>query len=254
MLKKRIIPIELLAEGRLVKSIKFDGWRDVGDPVKASAVYDSTHADELIFLNVSRNSRDIEPIRRFIQKVSEVVFMPLSMGGGINSAEDAAFLILNGADKIVLNTRAYSNPEIITRTAEKFGAQAVVVCIDVRKDAATGDYILYGECGRREMRIGLEEHLANIEKAGAGEVMIQSIDRDGTMSGFDIALIQRVMRASKLPVIAAGGSGAIDHLRAAFVETDVGAIACGSLFNFSDTNPLRAKAFLSNYGLPFKVV
>lgn len=104
------------------------------------------------------------------------------------------------------------------------------------------------------MRIGLEEHLANIEKAGAGEVMIQSIDRDGTMSGFDIALIQRVMRASKLPVIAAGGSGAIDHLRAAFVETDVGAIACGSLFNFSDTNPLRAKAFLSNYGLPFKVV
>lgn len=254
MLKKRIIPIELLAEGRLVKSIGFEQWRDVGDPVKASAVYDSTHADELIFLNVSRENRSIAPIRDFLTKVSKVVFMPLAVGGGITSAEDAAFLILNGADKIVLNSRAYTNPEIITRTADQFGAQAVVVCVDVRFNEIAGDYELFADCGRMSKRISLEEHIENVEKAGAGELMIQSIDRDGTMTGFDIPLIQRVMKKTKLPVIAAGGSGAIDHLRAAFIETDVGAIACGSLFNFSDTNPLRAKAFLSNYGLPFKVV
>lgn len=254
MLKKRIIPIELLAEGRLVKSIGFDQWRDVGDPVKASAVYDSTHADELIFLNVSRENRSIEPVKQFIKKVSQVVFMPLAVGGGIASADDAAYLILNGADKIVLNTRAYTNPEIITRTADQFGAQAVVVCVDVRFNDITGDYELFADCGRQLRRISLEEHIENVEKAGAGELMIQSIDRDGTMTGFDIPLISRVMKKTRLPVIAAGGSGAIDHLRAAFIETDVGAIACGSLFNFSDTNPLRAKAFLSNYGLPFKVV
>ena len=254
MLKKRIIPVQLLHEGRLVKPVKFAEWRDVGDPVKSSAVYNSTLADELIFLNIARDNRSIEALGTIIKKVSEVIFMPLAMGGGIASAADASFLILNGADKIVLNTRAYTNPEIITETAERFGAQSVVVSIDVRRDDATGDYALYSDCGRQLRRLSLEEHVANVEKAGAGEIVIQSIDREGTMSGFDIPLIQRTMKATKLPVIATGGSGSIDQLREAFLETDVGAIACGSLFNFSDTNPMRAKAFLTNHGLPFKVV
>lgn len=253
MLKKRIIPIELLSNKRLVKSIKFDDWRDVGDPVKASAVYNSNTADELIFLNVSRDQRDTAPLREYLRRVSEVIFMPLSVGGGIASIDDAAFMILNGADKIVLNSRAYNQPEIISETANRYGTQAVVICIDVRM-GENGEPVLYSDCGRRTERVTLEEHIANVVKAGAGEIMIQSIDRDGMMQGFDIDLINRVMRAAPVPVIAAGGSGAIDHLREAFLKTDVAAIACGSLFNFSDTNPLRAKAFLSNHGLPFKVV
>jgi cyclase len=254
MLKKRIIPIQLLLDNRLVKTAKFGTWRDVGDPVKSSAVYNSQYADELIFLNIARTRRSVEDLAKVISEVSKVCFMPMSMGGGINSYEDAAFLILNGADKIVLNSAAYGRPEIITRTGENFGSQAVIVCIDASWDAEKGRYVLYSECGQRPMSVSLEDHVRRCTEAGAGEIMIQSIDRDGMMNGYDIALIEAVMAVTNLPVIGAGGSGNYGHLKDAFLKTDVSALACGSLFNFSDSNPMRAKAFLTNYGLPFKVV
>ena len=254
MLKKRIIPVQLLLDGRLVKTVRFDTWRDVGDPVKSSAVYNSTYADELIFLNISRTERSIATLQKIVTEVSKVSFMPLTMGGGITTAEDASSLILNGADKVAVNSVAYSNPDVIRQTADKFGAQAVVVCIDVRRSEETGDYLLYSNCGRKAEHVGLEEHVANVLAAGAGEIMIQSIDRDGTMTGYDIEATKRVMAVSTAPVIAAGGSGNYEQLKTAFLETDVSAVACGSLFNFSDSNPIRAKAFLSNYGLNFKKV
>lgn len=254
MLKKRIIPVLLLAAGRLVKPLRFGEWRDVGDPVKSAAVYNSQFADELLFLNVSREQRRVAELAPLIQAVSRVCFMPMAMGGGIASAEDAAFLILNGADKVVVNSVAYSHPEVLRQTAERFGAQAVVACVDAAWDARLGAYRLYSDCGRRLEPVGLPEHLANCEAAGAGEIMIQSIDRDGSMQGFDLRLIREAMRATTLPVIGAGGSGNYEHLREAFLDTDVSALACGSLFNFSDSNPMRAKAFLSNHGIRFKVV
>lgn len=254
MLKKRIIPILLLMEGRLVKTVNFDAWRDVGDPVKSSAVYNSQHADELIFLNVSRNSRSVDDLRKVIRGVAEVAFMPVAMGGGINTAEDAAHILQNGSDKVVVNSVAYRDPTVISRTADAFGAQAVVICIDVRWHEDRKDYVLYSDCGRRRQNIGLEEHVANVLKAGAGEIMVQSIDRDGKMSGFDTPLTKRAMTSSSAPVIAAGGSGNYEHLKQLFLDTNVSAIACGSLFNFSDSNPVRAQAFLSNYGLNFKKV
>lgn len=254
MLKKRIIPVQLLVDGRLVKTVQFDRWRDVGDPVKSSAVYNSQYADELIFLNISRDRRSVADLQKLIKEVSTVCFMPMAMGGGITTAEDAAFLILNGADKIVVNSIAYGDPSVITKTADTFGAQAVVVCVDVRFDEERGDYVLYSDCGRRAQHVGLEEHVERVIAAGAGEIMIQSIDRDGMMKGFDIPLIQRVMAVSTAPVIAAGGSGNYEQLKDAFLATDVSALACGSLFNFSDSNPIRAKAFLSNHGLNFKKV
>lgn len=254
MLKKRIIPIQLLMEGRLVKTRKFDNWRDVGDPVKSSAVYNSQYADELIFLNISRKSRSIADLKKIILEVSKVSFMPISMGGGIQTAADAAELILTGADKVVVNSCAYHNLDVITATAETFGAQAVVVGIDVRYDEEAGDYRLYSDCGERYRPVSLESHIGAVIAAGAGEIMIQSIDRDGMMAGYDIDLIKRVAKASTIPVIAAGGSGNYEHLKDVFLEGEVSAAACGSLFNFSDSNPIRAKAFLSNYGLPFKVV
>lgn len=254
MLKKRIIPVQLLSGDRLVKPVRFGEWRDVGDPVKSAAVYNSQYADELIFLNVARSGRKAEDLAPLIREVSKVCFMPIAMGGGIATADDAAFLILNGADKIVVNSAAYRRPEIITQTAGRFGAQAVIVSIDAAWDAGRKGYRLYSDCGRRLEAVSLAKHAQNCADAGAGEIMIQSIDRDGTMSGFDIRLIQLVMQATSLPVIGAGGSGNYEHLRQAFLETDVSALACGSLFNFSDSNPMRAKAFLSNYGLKFKVV
>jgi cyclase len=254
LLKKRIIPIQLLLDGRLVKTRGFGAWRDVGDPVKSSAVYNSQYADELIFLNIAREGRTIDMLRSVIEKVSEVSFMPMAMGGGIASIEDAAELIRTGADKIVVNTIAYRDKSVITATADRFGAQAVVVSIDARLHSETGSYRLYSDCGRVREPVTLAEHIESVVAAGAGEIMIQSIDRDGTMDGYDIELVRRAMTSAQVPVIAAGGSGNYTHLRDLFLETDVSAAACGSLFNFSDSNPIRAKAFLTNYGLNFKAI
>lgn len=254
MLKKRIIPVQLLLNGRLVKTRKFDSWRDVGDPVKSSAVYNSQYADELIFLNIAREKRGVGELAALIERVAKVCFMPIAMGGGIASADDAAFLILNGADKVVVNSICYRNPGVIGETAATFGSQAVIVGIDAMWDAGLSDYALYADCGKKRQPVTLEEHIRRVCAAGAGEIMIQSIDRDGTMEGYDLELVRRTMRASRVPVIAAGGSGNYDHLRAVFEETGASAVACGSLFNFSDSNPIRAKAFLANHGIPVKVV
>jgi imidazole glycerol-phosphate synthase subunit HisF len=254
LLKKRIIPIQLLLDGRLVKSREFGDFRDVGDPVKSSAVYNSQYADELILLNIAREQRTIAPLVSLIEQVSRVSFMPLSLGGGISTAEEAAELIRTGADKIVINSAAYRTRDVIRGTAERFGAQAVIVGIDARLDEQRGDYQLYSDCGRICENISLEQHIARCVEAGAGEIMIQSIDRDGMMQGYDVGLVRRTRAAANVPVIAAGGSGNYAHLRDLFVETDVAAAACGSLFNFSDSNPIRAKAYLSNHGLAFKVV
>jgi imidazole glycerol-phosphate synthase subunit HisF len=252
MLKRRIIPIQLLLNGRLVKSRCFENWRDVGDPVKSSAVYNSQYADELIFLNIARDRISVNPLSDLIQKVSEECFMPLAVGGGISSFDDAAYLIQNGADKVVINSAAYSNRELISRIADRFGTQAVVVAIDAKREKLT--YVLTSACASQPEAVPLEEHIQLCESAGAGEFLIQSVDQDGTMNGFDIALLRLGCSAASVPVIGCGGSGHYNHLKEAFIETDVSGLACGSIFNFSDSNPLRAKAFLSNYGLQFKVV
>lgn len=253
MLKKRIIPVQLLLDGRLVKTRRFGEFRDVGDPVKSSAVYNSQYADELVFLNIARDAPSVTPLARVLERVSEVCFMPLAIGGGIRSFEDAAFLIQNGADKVVLNSVVYRDKTIITRIAERYGAQAVVIGIDARRGPG-GGYVAYSGCGRRAEPVPIADHIRACEAAGAGEFFVQSIDHDGMMDGFDIPLIQLACASATVPVIGCGGSGHYNHLRDAFLETGVSALACGSLFNFSDSNPIRAKAFLSNYGLAFKVV
>lgn len=252
MLKRRIIPIQLLMNGRLVKSIRFGDWRDVGDPVKSSAVYNSQYADELIFLNIARMHASVQPLAELMLKVSEECFMPLSVGGGIRSFDDAAYLIQNGADKVVINSAAYSDRELLSRIADHFGTQAVVVAIDAKRDGDT--YAVMSASASQSEAVTLEEHIHACEAAGAGEFLIQSVDQDGTMEGFDLPLLRLACSVASVPVIGCGGSGQYNHLKDAFLQTEVSALACGSLFNFSDSNPLRAKAFLSNYGLQFKVV
>lgn len=254
MLKRRIIPIQLLARGRLVKTTAFGAWRDVGDPIASSKVYSAQQADELVFLNIDRDARTIEPMLRLLEKVSEVVFMPLALGGGITRFEDAEALLRHGADKVVVDSAAYRDVSLVTRIADRFGAQAVVVCIDVRRDPATGARVLYSDCGRTRESASLEEHVDRVVAAGAGELLVQSIDRDGTMTGYDVPLVRAVAERSPIPVIGAGGAGTYEHMRDAFVESGASALACGSLFNFGDNNPIRAKAFLSNHGLKFKTV
>lgn len=254
MLKKRIIPIQLLVDGRLVKTVQFDSYRDVGDPVASSRVYNAQNADELVFLNISRQHRSVEPMLTLLERVSEVCFMPLALGGGITSLDDAARLIRQGADKVVVNSAAYRDPDLIRAIAADFGAQAVIIGIDARRDAVTGEYVLYSDCGRQAEAATLDEHLDRAVAAGAGEILVNSIDRDGTMTGYDVDLIGRVVERVPVPVIGAGGAGHYNHLSEAFLTTGVSALACGSLFNFGDNNPIRAKAALTNHGIPFKVV
>ncbi len=254
MLKKRIIPIQLLLNDRLVKTVNFDEYRDVGDPVSSSRVYNSQYADELIFLNIDRGIKSITPLLQVLEKVSSVCFMPLALGGGIRSFDDAAQLIRNGADKVVLNSICYQEPQLIREIAQHFGSQAVVVAMDVRWSTALKTYQLFSNCGRQLESVSLKDYVKQCIDAGAGEIFIQSIDRDGAMQGFDIGLVKQILAISSVPVIACGGSGNYHHLKDLFTEAKVDAIACGSIFNFSDSNLIRAKAFLSNYHLSFKIV
>ncbi|OGT32157.1 MAG: imidazole glycerol phosphate synthase cyclase subunit [Gammaproteobacteria bacterium RIFCSPHIGHO2_12_FULL_35_23] len=254
MLKKRIIPVQLLYQGRLVKSKQFTAFRDVGDPVSSSRVYNSQYADELIFLNIERENNTIASLVAVLDKVSEVCFMPLTLGGGIRSFTDAAVLIQQGADKIAINTVCYEKPSVLTEIAECFGKQAIVAVIDVRWSKEESDYVLFTECGRARQPLSLETHIKNCIQAGVGEILIQSIDQDGLMTGYDIQLVQRVCNISTVPVIACGGCGNYEHLKELFKVTNLSAAAAGSLFNFTDSNLIRAKAFLSNYQIPFKQV
>lgn len=251
MLKRRIIPIELLSGGRLVKTVRFDAPRDVGDPVKSSKVYSDQDADELILLQIDRGGRSVAPLVDVVARIAEQCFVPLAAGGGIGELEHASRLFEAGADKVVVNSAAYRTPALLTAIAARYGRQAVVVGIDVTVEQ--GAYVLHSNCGRSRETVSLEEHIAAVVAAGAGELMVQSIDRDGVMQGYDVELLRRVVALSTVPVIAAAGAGNFQHLKEAF---DVGAeaAACGSLFNFGDNNPLRAKAFLKNYGIPLKRV
>jgi cyclase len=252
MLKRRIIPVELFDGNRLIKTVGFDNARDVGHPIKSSQVYSDQDADELIFLNVSRNERSISQMRDVVSKIAGNCFVPLAVGGGIFSADDAARLFDAGADKVILNSVTYRCPEVVTKIAEIHGKQAVVVCIDAKR-IGLHEFGVYSDCGRRLEAVSLIDHTRAMTVAGAGEIMIQSIDRDGHMAGYDLDLLRTVIENTSTPVIAAGGAGDFLHLRQAF-EVGADAAACGSLFNFGDNNPLRAKAYLKNYDIPLKKI
>jgi cyclase len=251
MLKRRIIPIELLWGGRLVKTRVFDAPRDVGDPVKSSKVYSDQDADELLLLQIDRGERRMAPLVDVVKRIAEHCFVPFTVGGGITCIEDAAQLFDAGADKVLVNSVAYREPQVLAAIAERYGRQAVVVGIDVRSENSA--YVLYSDCGRRLEAVALGEHITAVVAAGAGELMVQCIDRDGTMEGYDTALLQQAVAGSPVPVIAAAGAGHFLHLKEAF-DAGADAVACGSLFNFGDNNPLRAKAFLKNHGMPLKRV
>jgi imidazole glycerol-phosphate synthase subunit HisF len=249
VLKRRIIPIELLDRGRLIKTVGFGSWRDVGDPVKSSQVYSDQDADELVLLNVSREDRGVASLVDVVGRVARTCFVPFTVGGGIRSLEDAGRLFAAGADKVLVNSGAYGNTALVSEIAGRYGRQAVVIGIDAR--SVKGTYQLLSDCGRRAEEVSLPDHVVTVIGAGAGEIMIQSVDRDGLMAGYDLDLIRFVVSLSTIPVIAAGGAGNFMHLKLAFDE-GVDAAACGSLFNFGDNNPLRAKAFLKNYSIPLK--
>lgn len=249
MLKRRIIPVELLLNGRLVKTVRFDTYRDVGDPVKSSQVYYNQDADELVLLNIARDLRAPAFTAEYLRSIAKTCFMPIAVGGGIRSLDDAALMFAAGADKVVVNSAAYDDPTLLRAIADRYGDQALVVSIDVRRDEFGP--ILYADCGRCRRDESLATHIANVVACGAGEILLNAVDRDGVMGGYDLPLLAEARAACPVPLIMCGGAGHYLHLCEG-LEAGADAVACGSLFNFGDNNPLRAKAFLKNYDIPLK--
>jgi cyclase len=252
VLKKRLIPLMLLSDGRLVKSRNFSDFRDVGDPAKSAGVYSDQNADELVILNVSRSHRTIDPILKILEPLAKSCFMPLALGGGIKSVSDAKRLINSGADKVVVNSATYSNPDLVSEIAADFGSQAVMASVDCFKEGHSWKCL--SNLGNKKEEISLDLHLSNLIQANVGEILVQSVDKDGTMLGLDLALLGFVTNLVKVPVIGASGVGNLVQLLEGFMVPGIDAVAVASLFHFTDTNPLRAKAMLQNNNIDFKVV
>jgi len=247
MLKKRIIPVELLHHGRLVKTVKFGEFRDVGDPLKSSQVYSDQDADELVLLNITQN---IKETAEYLAEITKKCFMPIAAGGGVKTIEDAEILFKSGADKVIVNTAAYSNPSLLHGIIDRWGSQSLIVSVDVSQ-ISDKSYEAKSNCGKTIEEKDLMQHIKSVSEIGAGEIIINSIDNDGVMKGYDLILIKKILSICNIPLIACGGAGSFDDLKDVF-ELGVSAAACGSLFNFGDNNPLRAKAFLKNYDIPLK--
>jgi cyclase len=251
MLKLRIIPTLLFKNLKLVKGKNFDSWRTVGSVIQAIKIYSIRNVDEIILLNISATNENKKIDLQLVNDVANECFMPLTVGGGINSIEDISLLLKAGADKVCINTAAAENIELIKKASSIFGSQCIVVSIDYRKINNTVK--LFTHSGRVETKLILEEHLINTEKAGAGEIMLTSIDRDGTMSGYDIETIKYVSELVNIPIIASGGAGDFENILKLAKETCVSGIAAASIYHFTKKTPNDVKKYLLLNNLPIRI-
>ena len=252
MLKRRVIPVLLLRNGRMVKGRRFTDYRDTGDPKTAVRIYSAQDADELVFLDIQASIQSRGALLDIVRLAATECFMPLAAGGGVASGDDVRALLLAGADKVVINTAAALDPAFVTRAAERFGSQCIVAGVDYRVDA-DGPRV-WIRCGAEATDLDPVEHARRLADHGAGEIFLNSIDRDGTMEGYDLEMADRVAHAVSVPVILSGGAGNFMHLADAFTRTAVSAAACASLFHFGDNNPIRARSYLRNLGVPMRVL
>lgn len=252
MLKKRVIPVLLLQNGRMVKGIRFADYRDTGSPATAIRIYSAQDADELVFLDIQASVSSRKSLLDIIREASRECFMPLAAGGGITSVDEVRELLAAGADKVVITTAAYEDPSLISKVAQRFGSQCVVAGIDYRR-GPEGEQA-WVRCGTQPIGaapVALAQRFADL---GAGEILLNSIDRDGTMSGYDLDFADRVADAVAIPVVACGGAGNFAHLADLLKGTAVSGAACASIFHFGDNNPIRARSFLRNAGVPCRVL
>jgi imidazole glycerol-phosphate synthase subunit HisF len=250
MLKLRVIPCLDVKDGRVVKGVNFVSLRDAGDPVEQAAVYDAAGADELTFLDITASSDNRDTILDVVHRTAERIFLPLTVGGGIRSVADMRRLLLAGADKCSVNSAALSRPELVAEGAEKFGSQCMVVAIDARQ-SAPGKWEVFSHGGRTNTGRDVIEWAKQVESLGAGEILLTSMDRDGTGLGFDLELLRRICAAVRVPVIASGGVGTLEH----FVEgAKAGAtgLLAASVFHFGTFTVAEVKAALAAAGLPVR--
>jgi cyclase len=250
MLAKRIIPCLDVDRGRVVKGINFVGLVDAGDPVECGKRYDLAGADELVFLDITASADARNIVIDMVRRVADTVFIPFTVGGGLRSAEDIRDILRAGADKISLNTAAVKNPELITIGAEKFGTQCIVVAIDAKRRAGNGlawEVFIHG--GRTPTGLDVLDWAARAERLGAGEVLLTSMDRDGTQDGYDLELLKSVSSRVKIPVIASGGVGTLEHIRQGLTEGGASAALAASIFHFGTFTIGQAKSYLKERGV-----
>lgn len=253
MLKARIIPCLDVKDGRVVKGVNFVDLADAGDPVEQARVYDLQGADELCFLDITASHERRGIILDVVARTAEQCFMPLTVGGGVRMAEDVRRLLLAGADKVSINTAAVERPEFVAEAARKFGSQCIVVAIDA-KSVGPGKWEVFTHGGRNRTGIDAIDWARRMVAAGAGEILLTSMDRDGTKAGFDIALTRAVADAVPVPVIASGGVGGLDDLVAGILEGHASAVLAASIFHFGTYSIPQAKAHMATAGVPMRPV
>lgn len=251
MLAKRIIPCLDVRDGRVVKGVNFIGIRDVGDPVECAVEYNRQGADEIIFLDITATHEGRATMAEVVRQTARHVFVPLTVGGGIGSIEDMRRMLRAGADKVSINSAAVRDPELVARGADKFGSQCIVVAMDVRR-AETGAFTVLVNGGRIETGIEAIGWAKRVEALGAGEILLTSMDTDGTKNGFDIELTEKIAAAVGIPVIASGGCGALEHFSQVFIETGAGAALAASLFHYRELTVSQVKEHLRENAIPVR--
>ena len=252
MLAKRIIPCLDVKAGRVVKGINFGNLRDAGDPVEIARRYDEQGADELTFLDITASSDERDIIVSVIERVADQVFIPLTVGGGVREVGDVRRLLNAGADKISVNTSAVTNPQLIADAAGKYGSQCIVVAIDAKR-VGEGRWEVFTHGGRKATGLDAIEWARTMAQAGAGEILLTSMDRDGTKSGFDLELTRAVAEAVTVPVIASGGVGNLEHLAAGILEGKADAVLAASIFHYGEYSISEAKNFMAARGIEMRL-
>ena len=252
MFTKRIIPCLDVKNGRVVKGVNFVDLKDAGDPVEIAEAYDKAGADELVFLDITATSDDRGTVVDMVRRVAEKVFIPFTVGGGIRTVEDFKVLLREGADKISINSSAINRPELISEAAEKFGSQCVVVAIDARRREDGTGWNVYKNGGRIDTGLDAIEWAKKADRLGAGEILLTSMDCDGTKAGYDIELTRQIAESVSIPVIASGGAGTMEHFYDALTEGEADAALAASLFHYKELEIRELKDYLAKRGVPVR--
>ena len=254
-LAKRIIPCLDVTHGRVVKGVNFVGLRDAGDPVEIARRYDEQGADELTFLDITASSDERDIILHIIEAVAAQVFIPLTVGGGVRQVDDVRRLLHAGADKVSMNTSAVQNPQLVADAAARFGSQCIVVAIDAKQvgSEVAPRWEVFTHGGRKATGLDAVEWAKRMEALGAGEILLTSMDRDGTKNGFDLALVRAVSDAVNIPVIASGGVGNLDHLVTGVTEGHADAVLAASIFHFGEYTVRQAKQYMAQHGIEVRL-
>ncbi len=253
MLKKRIIPCLDIKDGRVVKGVNFVGLRDAGDPVESAKEYNDLGADELVFLDITATTEKRKTLAELVEKVAAQVFIPLTVGGGIRTVEDMQFILRAGADKVSVNSAAVKNPELVREGALKFGSQCIVGAVDAAKRDSGEGWEIFIHGGSKETGIDLIKWVKRLEELGAGEILLTSINSDGTKDGFDLEMLKAVTEAVNIPVIASGGAGSIQHFIDVFKETGADAALAASIFHFGEIAIRDVKFELEKAEIPVRI-